>query len=179
MGQLLICTGLLSRHPGTRRLAVDVLTQGIDDSRAHPDPLADVLIGLAAGEWLKMNRLASSLSDVAHVSPLHKLVVTQIVQRLLINCSQLPRNCHDLLALLLDLVTELGMPIDDSVKALLKQIKGNSKAAKLARSLLATTTASEQLIYQGAVLQAITNRIERAEQWQATHTDAMATSHAS
>ncbi len=143
MGQLLVLMGLLSKDAGTRGLAIDVLVQGINDSRAHPDPLTDVLIGLAAGEWLKINRLASSLSDVARVSPLHKLIVTQIVQRFLTSCSQLPRNSHDLLALLLDLVTELGMAINDDVKAMLKQVKGNSKAAKLARLLLAITAASE------------------------------------
>ncbi|MCZ6874532.1 MAG: DUF6493 family protein [bacterium] len=179
MGQLLVCTGLLSRHTGTRGLAIDVLIQGINDSRAHPDLLADVLIGLAAGEWLKMNRLASSLGDVACVSPLHKLMVSQVVQRFLSSCSQLPRNSHDLLALLLDLVTELGMALNDGVQAVLKQVKGNSKAAKLARSLLAITTASEQSIYQQALLQAITTRIERAEQWQEAQTDAVTIDHTS
>lgn len=51
-------------------MALDVLICAVGDGRAHPEQLAKVLLRLMAGQWIKLPRVADSLSEVARMSPL-------------------------------------------------------------------------------------------------------------
>ena len=80
LGMLALLIALASRDGDLRRLATDLLIEGIADGRAHPGELAGVLRRLAAGGWLKANRLSETLSEVARVSPLHQWAVAGIIE---------------------------------------------------------------------------------------------------
>jgi hypothetical protein len=80
MGRLALSIALASRDGDLRRLATDLLIEGVADGRAHPGELASVLRRLAAGGWLKANRLSETLGEVARVSPLHQWAVAGIIE---------------------------------------------------------------------------------------------------
>ncbi|MBO3706165.1 MAG: hypothetical protein J5X21_07125 [Candidatus Accumulibacter sp.] len=80
MGRLLLSVALASRDGDLRRLAVDLLIEGVHDGRAQPQELADVWQRLHAGGWLKANRLTSALAEVACVSPLHRWAVASLIE---------------------------------------------------------------------------------------------------
>ena len=80
MGKLALSIALASRDGDLRRLATDLLIEGIADGRADPGELAGVLRRLAAGGWLKANRLSETLGEVARVSPLHQWAVAGIIE---------------------------------------------------------------------------------------------------
>ncbi|HND81687.1 MAG TPA: DUF6493 family protein, partial [Azospira sp.] len=65
LGRLALTIALASRDGDLRRLATDLLSEGIADSRADPGELAGMLRRLAAGGWLKANRLSETLREVA------------------------------------------------------------------------------------------------------------------
>ncbi len=80
LGVLALSIALASRDGDLRRLATDLLIEGIADGRAHPDELARVLCRLAAGGWLKASRLSAALGEAARVSPLHQWTVAGIIE---------------------------------------------------------------------------------------------------
>lgn len=80
LGRLALWIALASRDGDLRRLAMDLLIEGIADGRAHPVELTGVLCRLSTGGWLKLNRLTETLAEVARVSPLHQWVVACIVE---------------------------------------------------------------------------------------------------
>jgi hypothetical protein len=80
MGKLALSIALASRDGDLRRLAMDLLIEGIADGRADPGELAGVLRRLAAGGWLKTNRLSETLGEVGRVSPLHQWAVAGIIE---------------------------------------------------------------------------------------------------
>jgi hypothetical protein len=77
---LALLIALASRDGGLRRLATDLLIEGIAGGCAHPGELAGVLRRLAASGWLKANRLSETLGEVARVSPLHQWAVAGIIE---------------------------------------------------------------------------------------------------
>jgi hypothetical protein len=80
LGMLVLWLGMASRDGDLRGLATDLLIAGIEDGRAHPGELASVLSKLAAGGWLKGNRLVQTLAEVARVSPLHAWAVASVIE---------------------------------------------------------------------------------------------------
>jgi hypothetical protein len=80
LGMLALLIALASRDGDLRRLATDLLIEGIADGRAHSGELAGVLRRLAAGGWLKANRLSETLGEVARVSRLHQWAVAGIIE---------------------------------------------------------------------------------------------------
>ena len=162
MAVLALTVGMASKEADCRRLATDALIEGIEDGRAHPAGLGHTLDGLTDKGWLKVNRVAESLSEVARVSPLHQLVVAQTLETFLATRGEMPRNVHLLLELLNELLAALDRNLPTATRERLQRVKGGSKTAKLA-VLLASRTGEE--VGRGereAVALALRTRLERA-----------------
>ena len=162
MMMLSLWTALVSKDSDLQNGAIDAMIEGIDDGRGHPTPLSDVLIQLAQGGWIKTNRLAESLRQIAITSDIHAYVVSSILDRLIADIRELPRNLHQLLQLLLDLHVTLGMSVPEPTALRLRTITGKGKAAKTARGLCALSGVDVPV---SVVLIAIEQRLDRAESW--------------
>ncbi len=165
MSTLMLWLGIAGKDADVRAHAAEALAETIHDGRAHPEPLSAVLIKLASGGWLKLNRLASALADVARLSPLHQLVIARTLARWLAAQNELPRDAHHVLALLLELLAALGLPLDPAARKPLKSITGKSKTATLARRLLNLTPTEPTPAFTQANLLQLQARINRAERW--------------
>jgi hypothetical protein len=138
LGRLLLGLALVSRDASVRGVAADVLIAGLTDGRAHPDDLAPVLAQIAAGGWMKRNRLAAALKEVARCSPLHALAVAVLIEGFLLGCESANADDLPLLQLLHEQATILGRPVAAPLRTLLEPLAARSgKSALLAKDLLA------------------------------------------
>jgi hypothetical protein len=120
-----------------------------------------------AGQWIKLNRVADSLSEVARVSPLHAWFIAETLQRVLAGLEEHPRDAHFVLAVLRELLVELGVSVEPETRRCLEQIHGSGKAAKTATAILKFQPPVEAPTLQQALLQLLEARIARAERWAA------------
>jgi hypothetical protein len=162
---LLVCTGLVSKDADARVSAIELLIEGIDDGRAPPSPMGEVLARLTEPGWLRLRRLAESLGQAAQAGPLHALFVAASLDRLIGAYEQLPRDLHHVLALQLELLTQLGLPLSEGASARLAGVKGSGKAASLARALTAHRPDAPAPAYDAAMARLAEVRVERAERW--------------
>ena len=115
----------------------DLLIEGIQDSRIHPEFLGEALSKLTQPGWVKLNRLGDSLANLSRLSPLHSVFIALTIDCWLSRQDKLDRDAHHLLSLELDLFIMLGMGLSDGARKVLDPVKGSSKTAKLAKGLLA------------------------------------------
>ena len=114
-------------------------------------------------------RLASALADIARLSSLH--VIARTLARWLAAQNELPRDAHHVLALLLELLTTLGLPLDPAARKPLESIAGQTKTATLARRPLNLTPANGKSTieirhsFAHANLLQLQARLNRAERW--------------
>jgi hypothetical protein len=135
-GHLLLSIGLAARDADAKGLAVDALIEGIDSRLFDPDQFAATITRLAAGEWLKLNRLGESLMTAVRISPLHAAVVGEAVQKWLPGFDHRQTNGFAILHVLLEVQAVTGLPLAEAALAHLGTITGSSKVAKLAQQLL-------------------------------------------
>ena len=154
--------GLVGRDAEARAVARDALVEGVQDGRAHPEPLSDVLLELAERDWFKLNRLAESLRGVARVSPWGALLVAEILDRVIASWQTPPRDAHHVLELQLELLIELDRELSETARPVLAGLSGSTKTAKLARKLCDCRSGSGTTSLQ-AILEAVDSRITRAE----------------
>jgi Family of unknown function (DUF6493) len=152
-----------SRNDRLRGTAVDALIEGIADGRARPGTLAETLLHVASGGWLTLTRLAEALREVARTSVLAERIVAEILDRLIASWTELPRDGHAILALQLGLLSNLRQATSQEARAVLAQVKGSGKAAKLAKQLCRFETDDQSAAVRQAVLDATEGRIARAE----------------
>ena len=162
---LAVWIGLLSKGADSRGTAMDVLIEAIDDGRAHPHLMGEILALIFASGWMRLNRLAESLSEVARLSPLHAWFAASVLESLVASYEELPRDAHHVLSLLLELLTDLGMALNPDARQTLDGIRGSSKAAKAARGLLALEINEAAPAMKQAKAKLLENRIVRAERW--------------
>jgi hypothetical protein len=88
-----------------------------------------------------------------------------MLQSILAGLDELPRDTHLILALLHELLTDLGMSLAPETRRRLETIQGASKTAKMATALqkLESQTPSIKLCQAG--LQILEARIARAKRW--------------
>jgi len=168
MARLAIWIAMAGQDADARGLAVDVMIEGIQDGRAHPRELAEVLVKLTRGGWLKLNRLRAALGEVARVSSLHAQTVAHLLTDWLSGLSELPEDAHHLLGLLLELLIQLGLPVAPASRGILQGFKGSGKTAKLVKSLLNLQPDAPATALREAQLGHLRVRIERAERWAAS-----------
>lgn len=154
---------LFSRDADARAVAIDALVEGLLDGRAHPDPLADVLIEIARFNWAKLNRLEEGLRQVARISRWGSLVISRVLDRLIASWNDPPRDAHHLLGMQLELLMEINGRLSEAAQIPLRSLNGGSKSAKLAKQLLALEGGSHSAAHRSALLEGVERRIARAE----------------
>lgn len=164
---LALCVGLVGRDADVKASAIDALTEAIQDGRAHCNALADVLVRLAEGGWLKLNRLADALGEVARLSAMHGHVVACVLERWLAARARLPRDTHHVLTLLVDLLSRFGLGLGEEARGALEGLKGSGKTAKLAGKLLIDAPGAPTPLLAEAMVQHLDGRVSRAERWRA------------
>lgn len=160
-----VWVALVSKDADSRTTAMDVLIEAIADGRAHPEPMAQVLAKLAAGDWLKLNRVADALAEVARLSVLHAWFAAETLQGFLAASDALPRDAHAVLSLLHELLVDLGTSPLPAVVSRLEPVRGTSKTAKAAVSLQKLTPQPQGSKLRQAGLQALDARVARAKRW--------------
>jgi hypothetical protein len=146
-------------------LATDALIAAIDDGRLDACQLGATLAFLAP--LTKCARLARTLGQAARVSPLHLLVVAQLIQAALRgDPAQAPRDIQALLELLKESLLELGASIGDAeARHYLEQIETGGRTARLIGELLALEEKPEPSLRRQALLRALEHRVNRAASW--------------
>lgn len=157
--------GAIGRDQDTRGLAIDALIEAIADGRATAESLGAALSSLAVPNWLKLNRLADSMAEVARISPLHARTVLGTVETLVVAWEEIPRDAHHALALVNELMAETRAGVSDAMVARLSDIKGSSKTAKLAKSIIAFEAEESSPSSEEARLLILESRVDRAERW--------------
>jgi hypothetical protein len=163
MARTALWLGAASLNDRLRATAVDAFIEGIADGRARPGTLAETLLHVVSGGWIKLSRLADSLREVARTSILAERIVSDIVDRLIASWEELPRDGHAILALQVGLLSNLRQAPSDEARTALSQVKGTGKAAKLAKQLGSFAADDHSPAMRQAALEAAEGRIARAE----------------
>ncbi|MGE0491238.1 MAG: DUF6493 family protein [Vulcanimicrobiota bacterium] len=137
LARLAFWVALVGKDADCRAVAVDLGLEAIESGRTHPVPLAATLVQADQAGWVKANRLAAGLEEIARASELAAVVVAECLDAYLARVAGLPRALHHLLELRLDLSTRLQRPPSDEARRRLSQLEGSGKAARLAASLAA------------------------------------------
>lgn len=135
-GHLVLCLGLVGKDADAKGLAIDAMIEGVDSSAFQPRRFAHIMQKLSDAEWVKLNRLGASLTQVAQTSPLHANALSQAMQLWLPNFDFTQRGAFHVLESLSEAQASSGLPLSQGVRANLETLKGSSKAAKLAKTLL-------------------------------------------
>ena len=159
MAQLSVWIALISKDAELQNMATEAMIEAITDGRAHPTPLAKVLTQLAEGKWIKLNRLAKALRQVAEISSLHAYVLCTILDSFIAHFNTMPKNVHHILQLMLELHSSLKLSLPKQAAERLKLLSGNSKAAKIANSLQEFTISNNDAL-TAIFAQSIEGRIE-------------------
>jgi hypothetical protein len=128
----------VSKDGNSRSAAVEAWIALIETDRIDLTTLTAALEEVSAGGWVKLNRIAEALAEVAAVSPLHAWAVADLVEAHLASFESFPRGIAPLLELLDECNQRVGRAVSDPLnRALLKIKSGKAKAA--AKSLLNRT----------------------------------------
>jgi len=159
VAHLVLCLGLVSKSADARGFAIDALITGIETGHADRDVIVAVLGKLSGGGVLKLNRLTAALQSVAIASPLHQWWTAQIVASVITSSGKPPAQGHYLYELALECMAPLNLRPDEEMLAVLNQLKGSSKAARLARELAACDGTPVREAPDGVIHEAIQGRL--------------------
>jgi Family of unknown function (DUF6493) len=150
----------VSKDTNARSMAIEVWITLIGDDRCDVETLLVALAEVAAGGWVKFNRIGELMAEVARVSPLHAYWVASVLEGLLC-CLDIPaKDVAKLLEPLNECCEQLGRSIGDALKQKLMQIK--SGAAKATAKTLCERQDSLTESRRTAIASALTARIDRA-----------------
>jgi len=163
---------ILARQPGETAAGfaqyfADDLIPIIEDGRLDGVALGKEMQLLLAFGLAKPSRWVEMLSIVAAETPLHAQVVRNALETALARIPAfVPNNIHGPLELLLDLCVETQEGITNpDCRTFLRSFSGGSKAAKLARRLLALEPGDPRPHRRAAAVVALRGRLARAERW--------------
>ncbi len=142
-GHLMLCLGLVGKDADAKGLAIDALIDGVDRRVFDPEQFGTVMSKLAAGEWIKLNRLGASLTQCLQASPLHAVAISDAMQRWLPNFDLNQRNSHHILEAFVEAQAVARLPLSEAMVARLEQVSGKGKAAKLAKQLLQSQSSAK------------------------------------
>jgi hypothetical protein len=165
----LVCwIALVSKDASSRGMGVDCMIQAISDGRAASEPAAAVFIRLLSGGWVKLNRVAETLQEIARVSPYHAWWSAAVVQECMVGVAEFPSDAHHLLTFLVEQLTELELPLAPRTRERLASAKRSGKSAKLAAQLLKLECKGPSAKVVAALELALEARIARAQRWSQT-----------
>jgi hypothetical protein len=156
---------LVSKDADSRSTAIDAMIVAIDDGRADGELAADVLIRLLPGGWVKLNRVAQTLQEISRVSPLHSWWTADLLQEIVAGISEFPNDMRHILALLVELLTDLGQNLLEPTRVQLMSLKLRGKAAKLQDQLAKLNFSALSVSSTAAFGRALENRIARVNRW--------------
>jgi hypothetical protein len=125
----------VSKDGTSRSSAVEAWIALIETDRTDLATLTTALEEVSAGGWVKVNRVAEVLAEVAAISPLHGWVVAELLDAYLASLKSFPRGIAPLLELLDECNQRLGRAVSDQLNEALQPIK-SGKAKGTAKSLL-------------------------------------------
>jgi hypothetical protein len=135
-GHLLLCVGLIGKDADVKGLAVDALTEGVEDRVFDPRAFANVMTRLCEGQWVKLNRLAAALLQVAQASAWHAKVVSEALQTWLPHLDFEARGAFHVLEVLVETQAITQQPLAEPAQSTLRTVQGSGRTAKLAKDLL-------------------------------------------
>jgi hypothetical protein len=165
LAALAVWLGMISKDPGSKTMALDLLIQAIADGRARPQQMSCVLLKMMPGGWVKLNRVADALAEVARLSCLHSWFVAEALQGFLAGMEVVPRDAHLILTLLHELLVDLGMVLAPATLHRLETLPETGKAAKVATASRKLEPNSHAVKLRQAGLQVLEARIARAKRW--------------
>jgi hypothetical protein len=168
MAYLVVWIALVSKDADSRGAALDAVIVAIDDGRAATKTAADILLRLLPGGWVKSNRVAEVCREIARVSPLHAWWAADLLELALQEMGTLPNAVHHWLTLLLELLSDLQIPLAAATRDALTKSKLSGKAAKAVEQMLRLPEVGLSATVGEALRRAIESRITRAARWTQT-----------
>ena len=156
-----------TNEPDEHGLAAQALIAAIQDGRIDDVKLGEVMGRLLLTSLIQRKRWASTLGQVARVSPLHAQVVRLAIERSLRgDPRQAPQDLYALLELLRELVFEAGDGLHSkTARAFLQQLKRTTRAGKAAHVLLGCEAADPAGRWAELMPAVVERRLQRAERW--------------
>ena len=170
LGALLIALALAAKEPGEHGLAVDAAIETLGDGRLDAERLGTALAFLLPTRLAKPGRWAKRLAEVAGAGALHAEVVQRGLEAAIthdpcLDPKSLPRDFSKLLELYHQLLAAAGEIASKGVRTFLRRYRGSSKAAKIARQVLAREASPDPTRSRTVLVEALAGRVERAERW--------------
>jgi hypothetical protein len=160
-----IWMALVSKDPGSRTSALDVLVESIADGRACPRQMSKVLVRMLPGGWVKLNRVADALAEAGRMSAVHAWFAAETLQGIVAGMDSYPREMHSLLSLLYELLADLGAVLSAEARCQLEDVPGTGKTKKIAVALRRLESRPDATQLQQAGLAMLESRIARARRW--------------
>ena len=138
MATLLLALGLAAREAGQRTMATDALVVAVYQGRLDAAALGACMATLLPTGLVKAARWAHTLAEAARSSGRHSERVATVIQACLRgDAAAAPRDVGKLLALLLELLSAMGSPLNDpAARAFLQGMKRGGAAGKAKQALL-------------------------------------------
>lgn len=152
-----------SKDPNAKTMATEAWISIIADDRAPILLLVDAWRQLEEGEWIKLNRVADVLNDVANVSPHHAFCVARVIEEYLRKGKTFGRDIPMLLSVLNECNERLGRVASDSIKEVLSSFKSGKGKTMSAAILKRTEKVTEER--KLAVVASLNARLARAERF--------------
>jgi len=168
MARPLIALGLACKFGQNSQFFEDVLIATIEDGRFDGAGFGACVAALNASGAVVFGRFARAFKNASRVSPLHLQVVLRMIEKL-IGALPVPdgKPSVPLLELLYQLCLEAHEEIlDSSARSYLENISTKGKAKDIATKLLKLDGSGAHNHRKAAALQALANRVERAERYQ-------------
>jgi hypothetical protein len=164
----MLCRALNAIDAAAVQATVDALIAAIDDGRLDGDTLGQAMHAFLMTGLVFGKRWPAHLKEVARSSPLGRQVVRRALERAMHPGTPLRklRDVHTWIETLHELSIEAGEGIEDPLaREGLAQFLKAGKASKAAQALLDLASAEPQLHRSAAAVQAIRQRLARAERW--------------
>jgi Family of unknown function (DUF6493) len=164
----MLCRALNAIDAAAVQATVDALIAAIDDGRLDGDTLGQAMHAFLMTGLVFGKRWPAHLKEVARSSPLGRQVVRRALERAMHPGTPLRklRDVHAWIETLHELSIEAGEGIEDPLarEGLAQSLKAG-KARKPAQALLDLASSEPRLHRSAAAVQAIRQRLARAERW--------------
>ncbi len=191
MARLLLAIALNVKLAEVAGLTTDLLIAAIDDGRLDADTLGEALRIVwswrietwdyrpayecrppvqGSVAFVKPSRWTKALADVASASPLHARVIARAIEIFLADEASTQRTAASLLPfleLLREVSIESGRAVSAEARAYLAQLGIAGKTGRVVAELLALQERPDARAQWKEAIEALANRIARAERWMA------------
>ena len=130
-----------SKDDSARSVAIDVWIEVISGVRADVDVLVAALLDVMEAGEIPVKRIVEALTEVSSVSSPHAWTAAEFVQPYIPRLESLPREIFQFLTHLLEWLTQLGLPVAESMHETVLSIRsGKPKRLAVKREGESATT---------------------------------------